>query len=503
MSIRTKLILWYSGLLAAILLIFGAGVYGVMRWALISTTNRMLETTIDKVLQNTRASLVAQFGPPNQVVVDLPPIDAFGLSGMLVQVWNLSTGRPELMDSSTNVRGYERPLDAASLGALLPEQGRSSVFSTVTNNDTEWRVLTYALDIWGRRIAIQVATSSQAIKDASRQLVAIMAIAGGVAMIVSIGLGTWLSSRALKPINQITEAAARIVSTDDLKTRLEWSGPMDELGRLTWVFNRMMSRLEHLFTVQQRFVADVSHELRTPLTAIRGNLDLIKRYGMDRDSFDAIESEVDRMSRMVNDLLLLARADYGGLTLELEPIDVDTVVSEVYREARVLAKDRSIKIQVRDFEPVRINGNADRIKQLLLNLVSNALKFTPDGGVITLNLRREDDDCVLEVSDTGIGISKEDQERIFDRFYQADTSRARQTGEGAGLGLSIAKWIVDAHGGTITVNSELGKGTTFTIRLPTLAEQPPAANQSTSRLRLSLIRRNSGNSQASLEKPAP
>lgn len=492
MSLRTKMILWYSGLLAAILLIFGAGVYGVMRWALISTTDRMLENAIEQVLQNTRASLVAQFGPPNQVMVDLPPIDAFGLSGILVQVWNLSTGYPQLMDSSTNVRGYERPLDTASLGALVPGQGRSSLFSSINSNNSEWRVLTYALDIWGRRIAIQVATSSQAIKDASRLLVVIMAIAGGGALLTSVIIGAWLSSRALKPITELTGAAARIASADDLKTRLEWSGPMDELGRMTSVFNHMMSRLEHLFSVQQRFVADVSHELRTPLTAIRGNLDLIKRYGMDRESFDAIQTEADRMARMVNDLLLLARADYGGLTLELEPIDVDTVVSEVYREARVLVQDRAVTVRMGDFEPARINGNADRIKQLLLNLISNAIKFTPEGGSITINLRLEGDHCVLEVSDTGIGISPEDQARIFDRFYQADMSRARQTGEGAGLGLSIAKWIVDAHGGTIGVRSTPGKGTTFSIRLPALVERPVISDQRASRSRLGIIRRGSG-----------
>lgn len=493
MSIRTRLILWYSGLLAAIILIFGVAVYGVMRTALTSTIDRTLQNAINQVLNNSRASVIGQFGPPGQVALILPPdLDAFGLSGVLVQVWNLTTPTPSLIDASSNIAEYPEPLDTSALRAVAPGDEPASLYSRIDQYNSEWRVLTYALDVWGRRIAIQVATSSQAIKEATTMLLTIMGVASALGILGSVVLGMWLSSRALKPINRITEAAGRIARTDDLTTRLTWSGPMDELGRLTRVFNHMMDRLAHLFGVQQRFVADVSHELRTPLTAIRGNLDIIKRYGMDKASFEAIESEVDRMTRLVNDLLLLARADYGELTLELEPIDLDTIVSEVYREARVLAKDRDIKVTIGDFEPARVNGNADRVKQLLLNLVSNALKFTPDGGRIILNLRQEEDEAVLEVQDTGIGISPEDQKRIFDRFYQAEPSRARRTGEGAGLGLSIAKWIVDAHKGKIGVRSEPGKGTTFIIRLPSLVQRAGTVSPAAvTRPRLGIIRRSS------------
>lgn len=499
MSLRTKLILWYSGLLAVIILLFGVAVYSVMRWALFSTIDRTLETAFTQVLENSRASMIAQFGPPGQVTVILPQIDAFGLSGVLVQVWNLSTDTPSLIDASQNITAYTQPLDPASLRAVLSHNSPSTVYSNIVKNRSEWRVRTQSLDIWGRRIAIQVATSSQAIKEASGLLVITMLVASTVGLIGSVLLGMWLSSRALKPINAITDAASRIAATDDLQTRLQWTGPMDELGRLASVFNNMMSRLEHLFSVQRRFVADVSHELRTPLTAIRGNLDLIKRYGMDQESFNAIESEVERMSRLVNDLLLLARADYGGLTLDLEPLDLDTVVSEAYREARVLSKDRNLKVTIHEFEPVRINGNGDRIKQLLLNLISNALKFTPDGGQIALSLYVEDYDAVIEVKDTGIGISKEDQARIFDRFYQADSSRSRKSVDGSsGLGLAIAKWIVEAHNGTISVESELGEGATFRIRIPALIERPMVSPEAVTRPRIPIMRRSS----TTVQRPA-
>jgi signal transduction histidine kinase len=295
-----------------------------------------------------------------------------------------------------------------------------------------------------------------------------MASSAFVGVLGSIILGMWLSRKALRPIEGITEAASKIAQTDDLSTRLEWDGPMDELGRLTKVFNGMMERLQDLFSVQQRFVADVSHELRTPLTAIRGNLDLIKRYGVDAESLEAIESEAERMSRMVSDLLLLARADYGGLTLELEPLDLDTVVIEAHQQAKILAKDRDLVINIDHFEPVRIEGHADRMKQLLLNLLGNAIKFTPDGGRITLSLRQSGGKAILRVKDTGIGIGAEDIKHIFDRFYQVDKSRFR-TGDSSGLGLAIAKWIVEAHHGTIGVESELGKGSTFIVEIPAVS----------------------------------
>lgn len=489
MSIRKKLILWYSGLLAIIIIIFGVAVFSVLRWALISAVDRELETTSEQVRANSRGFLIGEFGGPVQVGVRLPELDVFALSGTVVQVWDLSEDEPQLADATVNIDTYNDPLDMEALQAVNIRREETKIYSNIIRNDVEWRVLTQSLNIWGRQIGIQVATSFQTIRDAAGILVVIMLTSGGVGIIGSIAVGMWLSSRALKPIHQITEAAGRIATTDDLKTRLTWTGPLDELGQLVSVFNHMMSRLEHLFSVQQRFVGDVSHELRTPLTAIRGNIDLVKRYGMDATSLEAIDSEAERMSRLVNDLLLLARADYGELKIELEPLDVDDIVTEAYREARVLAKDRDLTVRIVDFEPVRVNGNADRVKQLLLNLISNAIKFTPDGGMVTLNLRREGQEAVLQVADTGVGIGEEDMRRIFDRFYQADSSRRKDDGDGFGLGLAIAKWIVDAHSGTISVASKLGEGTTFTVTIPVLGADELRAARAVTRRSIPVIDR--------------
>jgi len=225
----------------------------------------------------------------------------------------------------------------------------------------------------------------------------------------------------------------------------------------------MLDRLESLFRAQQRFIADISHELRSPLTTIRGNVDLLRRMNcVDKPSLDAIQSETERMTRMVSDLLLLAQAD-AGLPIRRERVELDTLILEVYRQVRPAVGD--IELVIGEEDQATILGDPDRIKQLMLNLVDNAIKYTPKGGRVTLGLRRAQGQAVLTVSDTGIGIPPEDLPHIFERFYRVDKARSRAAG-GVGLGLSIVKWIVQAHGGRIDVHSEPGQGTTFTVWLP-------------------------------------
>ena len=466
MKFRTRLILWYSALLAIVIVAFGITVYSLLDRTLVEAVDRSLADTANLVTNSSRVRLLGDFGPPTRRTFILPRLDLFRASGVEVQVWSVDQESPVLEAASVNLESYEEPLDVNTLGANEP------VYSNVVINDRAMRVLTSPMFARGKLLAnVQAVAVLETVNSAREKLVVVMSAGGVLAIVGSVMVGMWLTRRALRPIHDLTAAAASIAETDDLNTRLPWHGPMDELGRLVSVFNAMMDRLQDLFSVQQRFVADVSHELRTPLTAIRGNLDLVKRYGMDDVSMEAIESETERMSRMVNDLLLLARADYGGLTLELEALDLDTIVIEAHQQAQILVKDRDLTVTIQRFEPARVRGNADRLKQLLLNLLSNAIKFTPDEGRITINLYQQEDQAMLEVADTGIGIDTEDLKHIFDRFYQADTSRQRDSDhavQSAGLGLAIVKWIVDAHDGEIEVASQPGKGTTFTVALPLL-----------------------------------
>jgi signal transduction histidine kinase len=259
-----------------------------------------------------------------------------------------------------------------------------------------------------------------------------------------------------------------------LSPRLETSGPADEVGRLAATFNEMLERLEALFRTQQRFIADVSHELRTPLTTIQGNLDLLRRGAAvdpeaQSETLEAIESEVSRMSRLVSDLLLLARAD-AGVQLKKEAVEMDTLLLEIYRQARIMSDGVAVRLGHEDQAVVQ--GDPDRLRQLLLNLVDNALKYTPSGGQVNLSLYNDRDWVRVVVADTGIGIPAEHLEPgprglplVFERFYRADRARSRSHG-GTGLGLSIAYWIAQVHGGQISVESEEGKGSRFTVRLP-------------------------------------
>ncbi len=467
MTFRKRLILYFSGLLAIFILVFGVLVYTVLDSALMQSVDRRLEETATLVINNSRglSSRVS-----TQRVIVLPRLDIFSFPGVGVQVWSVDDDPPQLEASSNNIATLVLPLNPGALGAKEP------VYANVTLNDHAVRVLTSPMIAGGELLAnVQLVMSLRAMHETRQNLLLVMGLGGSLVVLASIAGSLWFSQRALRPIRRIAAAAASIARTDDLDTRLEWQGPRDDLGRLVSVFNDMMARLQGLFSVQQRFVADVSHELRTPLTAIRGNLDLIRRYGMDEASLEAIEDEAGRMARMVDDLLLLARADYGGLALELKTLDLDTLLLEAGREAQLLVGERDLDIEMRRLEPLRARGNADRIKQLLLNLLDNAIKFTPDGGRITLGLYRDGDEAVLEVSDSGIGIAPGDAQHIYDRFWQADPSRrrAQQSDQDAGLGLSIVKWIVDAHNGRIDLDSAPGRGTTFRVRLPLVQETPP------------------------------
>jgi signal transduction histidine kinase len=230
----------------------------------------------------------------------------------------------------------------------------------------------------------------------------------------------------------------------------------------------MLGRLERLFEGQKRLVANVSHELRTPLTTIQGNLDLLRRGAaedpaMRGEAIRAIADETGRMRRILDDLLLLAQAD-AGLKLHLQPVELDTLLLDVYRQAQLMAQGVTVRLGAED--QALVAGDHDRLRQLLLNLVINALKYTPAGGQVTLRLSRAAGWVRVEVSDTGIGIGPEDLPHIFERFYRADRSRGRSGG--SGLGLPIAQWIAEAHGGRIEVASQLGQGSAFSLWLPEL-----------------------------------
>jgi two-component system, OmpR family, sensor kinase len=283
-------------------------------------------------------------------------------------------------------------------------------------------------------------------------------------------------------MDRITQTAAAIARARDLDRRVPQPNDLDEIGRLAGTFNFMLDRLEGLFKSQQRFIADISHELRTPLTTIRGNVDLLRRMGgADPASLEAIRAESDRMTRLVGDLLLLAQAD-AGLPMRQEAVEVDRVAGEVVKQVQVIAGSVDVVLRRETTETLAVSGDPDRVRQLLLNLIDNAIKYAPPRGQVTVRIAKDEGWVRVDVSDTGPGIPPEHLQPgpsgmplIFERFYRAEKSRSRvaaldsgngRPGSGTGLGLSIAHWIVQSHAGRIDVQSESGKGATFTVWLP-------------------------------------
>jgi signal transduction histidine kinase len=338
------------------------------------------------------------------------------------------------------------------------------------------RVFSVPLTVNQRQIGLLQVGTSLALVDATQRALLTVLIVSAIISMGLAGLGSWLTTRrALARLEMVTHAATQITRADDLSRRIPDSGPRDdEVGQLIRAFNQTLSRLEKLFTAQRRFLADVSHELRTPLTVIKGNVALLRRMGAtDEESLSGIETEVDRLTRMVGDLLLLAQAESGKIPLDMRPVELDTILLEVFQQMRILAGDR-LKLRIVDIDQVQVIGDRDRLKQVLVNLVGNAVKYTPSGGKIALSLGKSGEQARLVVTDTGPGIPAQDLPHIFERFYRAEKSRTRgRDGTGYGLGLSIAYWIVRNHGGRIDVDSKEGQGTTFCLWLPLAKESTP------------------------------
>ncbi len=460
MTIRLRLLVYYSGLLMMILALFGVAVFGLLRWTMLSQVDSTLDRVLDDVLDDTGGMMVTGPDGQPQLTAYVPRLDTFRTPGVYVQIWEVYR-EERLFSASENLGNFTDSLDPGAVGS--DEEWRSDV----TINDTHLRVITKPIMVEDQIVGnVQAAASLTTIEAATDRLLKIMLGGGIIALLLSLLLGDWLARRTLRPVASVVSAAQSITAADDLARRIPYPGPMhDELGRMVNAFNETLARLEQLFWAQRRFVGDVSHELRTPLTTIQGNVDLMRMYGSDPKSMSILESEIKRMVRLVDDLLLLARADSGDIPIETERIDLDRLLLEIYNEAIVISKNRHT-VKLGQFDQVQVQASADRLKQLYLNLVTNAIKYTPEGGAITISLSDKGGYVVTKVADTGVGIPPDDLKNIFDRFYRVDEARTRATG-GTGLGLSIAQWIAEVHGGQIGVESEVDKGTTFIVTLPT------------------------------------
>ncbi len=464
-SIRLRLTLAYTTVLAAVLVVFATALYYLLTLNLLNGIDRQLVTTADRVAGASQVR-ISPLSP--SAMLDVPDLDLLAVPGLYIQVFDLSSGL--IVDRSYTLGDGALPLEQATREVVLA--GRTNVESLPVGGQ-RMRIFSRPIEAGGKVVGVvQAGSSLVQVDQTQRQLLSILVVGGILALVVSTLLGALLARAALRPIDQITQTAIAISQTEDLTRRLAVRRPLDEVGRLATTFNGMLARLETLFRTQKRFVADVSHELRTPLTTIQGNVQLLRRGAAAdpearRETLADIEAEVARMSRLVADLLFLARMD-AGVELDVAPVELDTLVLDVYRQAQIMGD--GVEVRLGHEDQAVIQGDADRLRQLLLNLVDNALKYTPPGGRVTLSLHKKESWVQVVVADTGLGIPPEDLlpgplgvPVIFERFYRADPARSPG---GTGLGLSIVHWIVQAHGGRIEVESRVGQGSTFTVWLP-------------------------------------
>lgn len=457
MTLRARLALLYTFFVGGILLLFGTAVYMAVSFTLTNQVDDRLSRSANLIYRTIRYTN-GELDVSGLPMLDLP-------REIFVQVWGRDN---RLRFASQNISGFLRPLDTIGISAAEP------VFRHVDLGDgAPFRVFTVPLQtISGRPAAVLQVASSLAIVDAAQETLVRVLVIGLALSMVAAGLAGWGSTQyALRPLDAVTQTALQITRADDLSRRIPYDGPPgDEVGQLITAFNQTLGRLENLFETQRRFIADVGHELRTPLTVIKGNIDLMRRMNCaDDESLDSVENEADRLARLVGDLLLLAQAEAGKLPLASRLVELDTLVLEVMQQMRVLARDR-LELRLEEIDQVLVCGDQDRLKQVLVNLVGNAISYTPQGGQVIIGLGKDEKNARLTVSDTGPGIPTEDLPHIFERFYRAEKSRTRsREGKGFGLGLSIAYWIVRNHGGQIEVSNRQPHGATFTVWLP-LAE---------------------------------
>jgi two-component system OmpR family sensor kinase len=455
MSLRLRLTLLYSTLMGAILLVISA--------AVTLTSTSLLLKQIDDTLAAAGQVVIEKitFNELGKIAVRIKITDMS--SDVYMQIWGLDGGLQSRLGLLPNFD--KTPFDSNSLRKEKPS------YQDLTGAGWHIRVLSIPLVQNGHKIAVlQLATKLDVVDTAKKNLTDILFIIWIVAVLFS-GMAVWVTiGQTIKPLGAITQTVEQINRADDLSRRIPYSGPEDdEIGSMVGSFNQTLERLETLFTSQQRLLADVSHELRTPLTVIKGNVDLMRRMkSLDAESLTSIDQEAGRLTRLVGGLLLLAQAESGKLTLAMQKVELDLLVTEVFQEMSVLASNK-VHLHLNEIDQVYVNGDRDRLKQVFINLTANSIQYTPAGGDVFLSLQQIKDQARVIVRDTGPGIPAEDLPHIFERFYRAEKSRTRGKSTGFGLGLSIVNWIVEKHGGRIEVDSHEGKGTTFAVWLPLLS----------------------------------
>jgi heavy metal sensor kinase len=468
-SIRFRLTVWHAGLLAVLLLLFGGSTW----FGLAHYLNRSLGESLAKQARQIGENFLLDVGTSGEsyVIEEINEHYSPERNDHFVRVTRADGGA--LYVSGTPIsKGFDpSQVSAAPLSSF--STGRDATREEHLSGGGE--LLIYSLPFTARdgsRYVIETGASYESVEDTLRGLLLTLAVGLPVMIAVAALGGYWIMRRALRPLDEIAVAAERITSRN-LSERMPSPRSDDEIERLSFALNRMIARLEESFQYIRRFTADASHELRTPLTVLRGELEAIaQRPRLDDEARVAVGSsleETERLSRIVESLLAISRLDAGETQMERARFDLAELAATTAEQMRLLAEDKRVRLECRADGRVEVVGDRARLKQVVVNLVDNAIKYTPEGGAVAVAVSAKDGSAMMLVEDNGVGVPADALPHLFERFYRVDKARSRQMG-GAGLGLAIVKSIVAAHGGQVKVESAEAKGSRFTVELPLLKD---------------------------------
>jgi heavy metal sensor kinase len=479
-SIRTRLTLWSVGVLALALIVFSAGVYLLLA--------RNLERRMDESLQASSQSIAISLireraEGETEAEAAHSTVNELHLLNQAMSIFDAQGRLLEEKPTPQNDRALLPPLNS------IPSDGLR-LYTTPENGPESHRVATRRVKISASDPPYLIVVSQPlvTITEELAMLRRVFMIAIPLAILLAGLGGFFLARKSLAPVATMSEQA-RQISAENLEQRLPVINSRDELGQLAYTFNELLARLDASFDLQRQFMADASHELRTPLSVMRTTTQVIlerqpREESEYRNALAMIDDQTRRLARIVDDMFTLARADAGRRPLSQCAFYLDELVVETARAASVLAARKGVEVETAWSSEVRYYGDEHLLRQMLLNLLDNAIRHTPAGGRVRVSLKKSDSTYEVVVADTGEGIPVEAQPYIFDRFYRVDKARSRSdinmnrgagnavnggangTGGGAGLGLSIARWVAEAHGGAIRLVHSDPTGTVFAIALP-------------------------------------
>ena len=465
-SIRSRLTAWYVTLLAIILILFSV----LLNYFLAKRLHESVDNSLTVSATVVATSATMRLG--NSPLPGLNQLfEQFMNQGNLNKFYRIYDGSGNVGSRSKNISASQFPLSQRAYADAL--EGKNSYETFTVGGQQPIRVITMPILFEGKLInLVQVGTSLEAVQETLRNLKIFLFTAVPSVLILAALFARFMARRALKPISRIIDTAREIGQGQELSKRIPVLKIKDELGQLALTFNEMMNRLENSFAQMRQFSSDASHELRTPLTVLKGQNELILSKQRKPEEYQEVISsnleEINYMSKVLEDLFVLSKSDENQVNLDYKPVDLRALVEEVCKHAEILAEEKNIKIIIAFLEPIEIKGDEVRLRQMVWNVLQNGIKYTQQGGELKISLQNEGDFALLTIQDTGIGIPEEDLPLIFNRFYRVDKARTRDEG-GSGLGLSICRQIAEAHKGKIEVESKLGVGTRFKIRLPNSA----------------------------------